>query len=145
MYVLLINYYNFHSYVQLIYPDELEEKGNHRIWHICLISGYFTEMADWQLHYMTSVMILNLQSSFFFLCSNIPLVSLPYDKLNLKFAIVNFLFLCSNIPFSPPYVCIWYARTLCVWELFKSRSSIYKKSWCCRVFKIIILQILRTL
>jgi hypothetical protein len=48
-----------------------QNKGHHRIWHICFI---LTQIADWVnhiiwqtwwLHYMTNFMVLNLQSSTF--------------------------------------------------------------------------------
>ena len=59
--VLSINNHNFHNYVHMIYPEELEIKD--------------TQTAELQLLYMTNVMTLTLQSSIFiFVFSNIPLL-----------------------------------------------------------------------
>jgi hypothetical protein len=78
--VLSINNHNFHNYVHLIYPDELDIKGT-------------TETAN--LSYLD--ILLNSDS-------NGRLTTLLYDKRDdFDFAIVNFPFLCSNIPSSPAY------------------------------------------
>jgi hypothetical protein len=66
--VLSINNHNFHNNVHLIYPDKLEIKNTTEsdtsasYLDILLI---LTQMVDWQLHYMTNVFILTLQSSTF--------------------------------------------------------------------------------
>ena len=61
--VLSINNHNFHNYVHLIYPDELEIRTD--LLHIWIFYLILTLMADWQLHYMINVMTLTLQLSTF--------------------------------------------------------------------------------
>ena len=102
--VLSINNHNFHNYVHLIYPDELEIKD--------------TIESDISASYLD--ILLNIDS-------NGRLTTTLYDKRDdFNFAIVNFPFLCNNIPLSPAYgVCI--SQLLCVWELFKARATTYKK------------------
>jgi hypothetical protein len=79
--VLSINNHNFHNYVHLKYPDELEIKD--------------TTEADKSASYID--ISLNIDS-------NGRLITSLYDKRDdFDFAIVNFPFLCSNIPFSPAY------------------------------------------
>ena len=74
--VLSINNHNFHSYVHLIYPDELEIKD--------------TTESDKSASYLD--ILLNIDS-------NGRLTTSLYDKRDdFVFAIVNFPFLCGNIP-----------------------------------------------
>jgi hypothetical protein len=75
--VLSINNHNFHHYVHLIYPDELEIKD--------------TTESDKSASYLD--ILFNMDSSG-------RLTTSLYD---FEFAIVNFSFLCSNIPLSPAY------------------------------------------
>jgi hypothetical protein len=79
--VLSTNNHYFHSYVHLIYLDELKIKDA-------------TE-SDKSSSYLD--ILLNIDS-------NGRLTTSLYDKRNdFDFAIVNFPFLCSNIPLSPAY------------------------------------------
>jgi hypothetical protein len=79
--VLSINNHNFHNYVDLIYPDELNIKD--------------TTESDKSTSYLD--ILLNIDS-------NDRLTTSLYDKHDdFDFAIVNFPFLCSNIPLSPAY------------------------------------------
>ena len=79
--VLSINKHNFHNYVHLIYPDELDIKD--------------TTESDKSASYRG--ILLNIDS-------NGRLTTSLYDKRDdFNFAIVNFPFLCSNIPLSPVY------------------------------------------
>jgi hypothetical protein len=79
--VLYSNSLNFHNYVHLIYPDELEMKD---------ITG-----SDKYASYLD--ILLNIHS-------NGRTTFSLYDKRDdFDFAIVNFPFLCSNIPLSPAY------------------------------------------
>jgi hypothetical protein len=79
--VLSINNHNFHNYVHLIYPDELEIKDA-------------TEY-DRSASYLD--ILLNI-------ASNGRLTTSLYDKRDdFVFAIANLPFLCSNIPLSPAY------------------------------------------
>jgi hypothetical protein len=83
--VLPINNHNFHNYVHLIYPDELEIKD--------------TTESDKSASYLD--ILLNIDSDG-------RLTTTLYDKRDyFDFAIINCPFLCSNIPLSPDYgVCI---------------------------------------
>ena len=80
--VLSINNHNFHNYVHLIYPDELEIKD--------------TTESDRCASYLD--ILLNIDSDG-------RLTTTLYDKRDdFDFAIVNFPFLCSNVPLSPAYL-----------------------------------------
>jgi hypothetical protein len=79
--VLSINNHNFHNYIHLIYPNELEIKD--------------TTESDKSASDLD--IIFNIDSN------GRQRTSL-YDKPDdIDFAIVNFPFLCSNIPLSPDY------------------------------------------
>ena len=79
--VLSINNHNFHKYVHLIYPGELDIKD--------------TTESDRSASYLD--ILLNIDS-------NGRLTTTLYDKCDdFNFAIVNFPSLCSNIPLSPAY------------------------------------------
>jgi hypothetical protein len=76
-----INNHNFHNYVHLIYPDELEIKD--------------TTESDKSASYLD--ILVNIDS-------NGRLTTTLYDKRDdFDFAIVIFPFLCRNIPLSPAY------------------------------------------
>jgi hypothetical protein len=104
--VLSINNHNFHNYVLLIYPDELEIKD--------------TTESDKSASYL--YILLNIDS-------NGRLTTSLYDKRDdFNFAIVNFPFLCtcSNIPLSPAYG-VYISQLIrnsmfCVWGLLKTRQ-----------------------
>jgi hypothetical protein len=108
----------FHNYVHLIYPNELKIKdttdSDMYLLHILILYLTLTWMADWQLHYMTNVMILTLQS-------------------------LGFPFLCHNIPLSAAYgvyisQLIQYTRACGIYQNFSKWSQLLQhKSWCCRV------------
>ena len=74
---LSINNHNFHNYVHLIYPDELEIKDTTE-------SGRCASYLD---------ILLNIDSDG-------RLTTTLYDK---RDDFVNFPFLCSNVPLSPAY------------------------------------------
>ena len=79
--VLSINNHNFHNYVNLIYPDELEIKD--------------TTESDRSASYLDILLKIDCDGR---------LTTTLYDKLDdFDFAIDNFPFLCSNIPLSPAY------------------------------------------
>jgi hypothetical protein len=81
--VLSINNHDFHSYVYLIYPDELEIND--------------TIESDKSASYLD--ILLNIDS-------NGRLTTPLYDKRDdFDFAIVNFPFLCSNIHFHLLMMC----------------------------------------
>jgi hypothetical protein len=98
--------HNFHNYVHLIYPDELEIKD--------------TTESDKSGSYLD--IILNIDS-------NGRLTTSLYDKRDdFDFAVVNFPFLCSNIPLSPAYgvyisQLIRYARACFAYEDFSNRGK----------------------
>jgi hypothetical protein len=104
--VQFINNHNFHNYVQLIYPDELEIKD--------------TTESDKSASYLD--ILLNVDS-------NSSLTTSLYDKRDdFDFAIVNFPFLCSNTPLSPAYgvyisQLIRYARARFAYEDFSKRGK----------------------
>ena len=76
--MLSINNHNFHNYVHLIYPEELDIKD--------------TTASDRSASYLD--ILLNIDR----------LTTTLYDKRDdFNFAIVTFPFLCSNIPLSPAY------------------------------------------
>ena len=111
--VLSINNHNFHNYVHLIYPDELDIKD--------------TTESDKSASYLD--ILLNIDS-------NGRLTTSLYDKRDdFDFAIVNFPFLCticSNIPLSPAYgvhisQLIRYARACHAYEDYLKRSQLTKK------------------
>jgi hypothetical protein len=105
--VLSIINHNFHNYVHLIYPDELEIKD--------------TTESDKSASYLN--ILLNIDSSG-------RLTTSLYDKRDdFDFAIVNFPFLCSNIPLSPAYSVfisqlIRYARACFAYEDFSKRGKL---------------------
>ena len=105
--VLSINNHNFHNYVHLIYPDELEIKD--------------TTESDKSASYLDILLNIN---------SNGRLSTLLYDKHDdFDFAIVNFPFLCSNIPLSSAYgvyisQLIRYARACFAYEDFSKRGKL---------------------
>ena len=108
--VLSINNHNFHNYVHLIYPNELERKD--------------TTESDRSASYLD--ILLNIDS-------NGRLTTTLYDKRDdFNFAIVNFPFLCSNIPLSPAYgvyisQLIRYARACYAYEDFLRRGQLLTK------------------
>jgi hypothetical protein len=101
--VLSINNHNFHKYVHMKYPNELEIKD--------------TKESDKSASYLD--ILLNIDS-------NGRLTTTLYGKRDdFDFAIVNFPFLCSNIPLSPAYCAYIPGDSIrksmfCVWELFKA-------------------------
>jgi hypothetical protein len=110
--VLSIKNHNFHNYVHLIYPDELEIKD--------------TTESDKSASYLH--ILLNIDSK-------VRLTKSLYDKHDdFDFAILNFPFLSSNISLSPAYcVCISQLSMFCVQGLFKTRQTIYKKVYVARL------------
>jgi hypothetical protein len=114
--VLSNNNHNFHNFVHLIYPDELEIK-------------------DTTESYKSASFLNILHNS----NSRCRLTTSLYDKLDdFDFAIVNFPFRCSNIPLSPAYdvyisQLIQYARESFTYEDFSKRGKLLTKSWCCKV------------
>jgi hypothetical protein len=108
--VLSINNPNFHNYVPLIYPDELEIKD-------ATESDIFVSYVD---------ILLNIDS-------NGRLTTSLYDKRNdFDFAIVNFPVICINKPLSPAYdvyisQLIRYARTCFAYEDFSKRGKLLTK------------------
>jgi hypothetical protein len=108
--VLSINNHNFHNYVYLIYPDELEIKD--------------TTESDKSASYLD--ILLNIDS-------NGRLTTSLYDKRDdFDFAIVNFPFLCCNIPLAPVYgvyisQLIRYARACFAYEDFSKRDKLLTK------------------
>jgi hypothetical protein len=106
--VLPINNHNYHSYVHLICPDELEIK----------------ETTEYDKSASYRDISLNIDS-------NGRLTS-PYDKRDdFNFAI-NFNFLCSNIPLSPAYgvfisQLIRYARACFTYEDFLKWGKLLTK------------------
>ena len=103
--------YNFHNYVHLIYPDELEIKD--------------TTESDRCASYLD--ILLNIDP-------NGRLTTTLYNKRDdFDFAIVNFLFLYSNVPLSPAYVVyvsqlIRYARACHAYDdFFEARPTTNKK------------------
>ena len=108
--VLSINNHNFHNYVHLIYPDELEIKD--------------TTESDRCASYLD--ILLNMDSDG-------RLTTTLYDKRDdFDFAIVNFPFLCSNVSLSPAYgvyvsQLIRYARACHAYDDFLKRSQLLTK------------------
>jgi hypothetical protein len=105
--VLSINNDQFHSYVDSIYPSELEIKDN--------------------THCSTSASYLDVLLK---LDTNGKITTQLYDKRDdLNFSIVNFPYLCSNIPVSSAYgvyisQLIRYARACSTYDQFLVRGSI---------------------
>ena len=105
--VLSINNHNFHNYVHLIHPEELDIMD--------------TTESDRSASYLD--ILLNIDS-------NGRMTTTQYDKRDdFNFAIVNFPFLCSNVPLSPAYgvyisQLIRYARTCHVCEDFLKRGHL---------------------
>ena len=113
--VLSINNHNFHNYVHLIYPDELdikdttesdksltkylqnialitdadEDTGNNDV--VSLMSVHAAKGLEYR-----SVFVVGLEENLF------PSYMSLYDS-NFDFTIVNFPLLCSNIPLSSAY------------------------------------------
>ena len=106
--VLSINNHNFHNYVHLIYPDELEIKD--------------TTESDKSASYLDILLSID---------SNGRLTTSLYDKHDdFDFAIVNFPFLCSNISLSLAYGVyisqfIGYARACVTYEDFSKRGKLF--------------------
>jgi hypothetical protein len=109
--VLSINNNNFHNYVYLIYPDELEIKD-------AIESDKYALYLD---------ILLTIDS-------NGRLTTTLYDKRDdFDFAIDNFPFLCSNLPFSPAYGVyisqfIRYTKACFAYEDFSKRGKLLTKS-----------------
>jgi hypothetical protein len=110
---LSINNSQFYSYVDSIYPNELEIKDTTE----CSTSASYLDV------------LLKLDT-------NGKITTQFYYKRNdFNFSIVNFSYLCSNIPASPAYGvwCIYIAvYTICkslleIRSLFSSRQSTYKQ------------------
>jgi hypothetical protein len=107
--VLSINNHNFHNYVHLTYPDELEIKD--------------TTESDKSASYRD--ILLNIDS-------NGRLTTSLYDKRDdFDFAIITFLFYVVTDTFT----CLWCVCLIvesirksmfCVWGLFKMRQTTYK-------------------
>ena len=108
--VLSINNHNFHNYVHLIYPYELEIKD--------------TTDIERCASYLD--ILLNIDS-------NVRLTTTLYDKRDeVDFAIVNFPFLYSNVPLSPAYgvhvsQLIRYTRVSNVYDDFLKRGQLLTK------------------
>jgi hypothetical protein len=105
--VLSINNHNFHNYVHLVYPNELQIKD--------------TTESDKSASYLD--LLLNIDS-------NGRLTTPLYDQGDdFDFAIVNFPFLCSNTPLSPAYgvyvfQLIRYVRACFAYEDFSIRGRL---------------------
>jgi hypothetical protein len=109
--VLSMNNHDFHNYVHLIYPDELEIKD--------------TTESDKSASYLD--ILLNIDSSD-------RLTTSLYDKRDdFNIAIVNFPFLCSNIPLAPAYgmyisQLIRYTKACFAYEVFSKRGKLLTNS-----------------
>ena len=105
--VLSINNVNFHSYVNSIYPCELEIKD--------------TTDSDMSVSYLDILLEKDSDGN---------LTTKLYDKRDdFNFSIVNFPYLCSNIPSSPAYgvyvsQLIRYARACSTYEQFIMRGKL---------------------
>jgi hypothetical protein len=105
--VFSINNDQFHSYVDSIYPNELEIKD--------------TTESSTSASYLD--VLLNIDASG-------KLTTQLYDKRDdFNFAIVNFPYTCSNIPLSPAYgvyisQLIRYARACSTYNQFSSRGRL---------------------
>ena len=116
--VLSINNNHFHSYVDSIYPNELEIKDTTE----CSTSASYLDV------------LLKLDT-------NSKLTTQLYDKWDdFNFSIVNFPYLCSNIPASPAYgvyisQLIRYARACSAYDQFLVRGSLLTKSLFHKGFK----------
>jgi hypothetical protein len=105
--VLSINNDQFHSYVDFIYPSELEIKD--------------TTESSTSASYLD--VLLNIDADG-------KLTTQLYDKRDdFSFTIVNFPYICSNIPLSPAYEVyisqlIRYARACSTYDQFLSRSRL---------------------
>jgi hypothetical protein len=119
--VLSINNSQFHSYVNSIYPNELEIKDT-------------TECS-------TSASCLDVLLK---LDTNSKITTQLYDKRDyFNFFIVNFPYLCSNIPVSPAYgvyisQLIRYARACSKYDQFLVRGGLPTTSWCHRGFNCLV-------
>jgi hypothetical protein len=109
--VLSVNNH-FHSCIDSIYPNELEIKALHVVFHTCFYADIVLK-----------------------LCVNAKLKTPIYDKLDdFNFSIVNFPYLCNNSPSSPVY-CVYisqlirYARACSTHDpfLINSRQSTDKQ------------------
>jgi hypothetical protein len=105
--VLSINNNNFHNYVHVVYPDELEIND--------------TTESDRSASYLD--ILINIDSN------GRLTTSLSYKRDDFDFAIVNFPILCtcSNIPLSPAYgvyvsQLIKYTRACFAYEAFSERG-----------------------
>jgi hypothetical protein len=105
--VLSINNKQFHSYVDLIYPNELEIKHTTE----CSTSASYLDI------------LLNLDT-------NGKITTQFYDKRDdFNFSTTNFPNLCSNIPASGAYgvhisMLTWYARACLTYDQFLVRGSL---------------------
>ena len=121
--VLSINNDHFHSYVDSIYPNELEIKDTTE----CSTSASYLDV------------LLKLDT-------NGKLTTQLYDKRDdFNFAIVNFPYLCSNIPASPAYgvyisQLIRYARACSAYDQFLVRGSLLTKKLMSQGFQMSRLQ-----
>jgi hypothetical protein len=127
--VLSINNHNFHNFVHLVYPDELEIKN--------------TTESDKSASYLDILLYID---------SNGRLTTTLNDiRDDFDFAIAKFPFPCSNVTLHLLMVCIssiWFdtQKTCFVWGLFKMRQTTDKKVDAAGFsFKVIISQILRSL
>ena len=105
--VLSINNNDFHSYVDSIYPNELEIKD--------------TTESSMSASYLDILLNIDI---------NGKLTTQLYDKRDdFSFSIVNFPYLCSNIPSSPAYgvyvsQLIRYARACSAYDQFLNRGKL---------------------
>jgi hypothetical protein len=114
--VLSINNHNFHNYVHLIYPNELKimdttESDKSTSYLDILLN--IDSMADRQLHYMTNVIILTLQSSTF-----------------LFYVVIyhfHLLMVCISPSSFDTQEHVWRIRT------FQNKANFWQISWCCKV------------
>jgi hypothetical protein len=121
--VLFINNNNFHSYVDSIYPNELEIKDTTE----CSTSASYLDV------------LLKLDT-------NGKSTTKLYDKRDdFNFSIVNFPHLCSNIPASPAYgVCISqlirHAKACSTYDQFLVRGRLLTNKLMSQGFQMSLLQ-----
>jgi hypothetical protein len=114
--VLSINNHNFHNYVHLIYPDELEIKD--------------TKESDKSASYLD--ILLNIDS-------NGRLTTSLYDKRDyFDLQSSTILFYAVTYHFHLPMVCIspsWFDTQEHVLRMrtFQNEANYLQKSWCCKV------------
>jgi hypothetical protein len=118
-----LNNNHFHSYVDSIYPNELEIKD--------------TTECSMSVSYLDVLLKLD---------TNGKLTTQLYDKRDdFNFSIVNFPYLCSNIPASPAYgvnlsQLIRYARACSTYDQFLDRGSLLTKKLMLQGFQMSRLQ-----